>query len=558
MLLFYHWYDIETSQDGGNVKISTDGGSTWTLIFPVEGYPGIATWDNVGIPDQPCYTSSSAGWQLAAFILPVTNGQVFKIRWHFGSDGVVVKPGWYVDDVMGIGFYGLNHDVTAQEILSPTGTINSGTIITPTVVVENWGGFDETFPVVFTIPAVGYYATQNVTIPLGVIDTIEFAPWTAVIGTFDAISFTMLGNDNDLSNDTAYCSFEVVVNDVGVTQILAPLGTILPGTVVTPSAVVENFGNSTETFPVAFNFNGYSSTKTVSNLPSGSTITVEFDPWTAVLGTYNTTAFTQLTGDVVPSNDTAYGSFIVIPPIPLPWEGKVFSPGYWKNHPDSFARYLPVTIAGVTVSEVKQALSILSNPSARDAWKSFLAHFLTTKFNTCYDPALLNAFYNDTARTGEFMENQPVGSIIIVADNYRQTTPRETLLLMKDVFDAINNYPRSPVLWLGPFAGQDYTSNTDDVQGYTTEIPISFNLSKPCPNPTHKTLSLRFGIPNKSRVNLAVYDINGRMVKNLISETKAPGYYRINTDCGGLSSGVYILRMKADKFEAIEKFVVTK
>ena len=36
-----HYYDCETGYDGGNVKISTDGGLTWTLITPAGGYDGI-------------------------------------------------------------------------------------------------------------------------------------------------------------------------------------------------------------------------------------------------------------------------------------------------------------------------------------------------------------------------------------------------------------------------------------------------------------------------------------------------------------------------------------
>ena len=36
---FYHWRDIENSYDGGNVKISIDGGANWTLLVPDGGIP---------------------------------------------------------------------------------------------------------------------------------------------------------------------------------------------------------------------------------------------------------------------------------------------------------------------------------------------------------------------------------------------------------------------------------------------------------------------------------------------------------------------------------------
>jgi hypothetical protein len=89
-------------------------------------------------------------------------------------------------------------------------------------------------------------------------------------------------------------------------------------------------------------------------------------------------------------------------------------------------------------------------------------------------------------------------------------------------------------------------------------VPIYFELFKPVPNPVINDLSISYALPNPSRVEIAIYNINGRLVKNLISETRAAGTYHLNTDCQKLGNGVYIVKMKAGKFEAIEKFVVTK
>ena len=38
MLEFWHYYNSEANYDGGNVKISINGGTTWTLLTPVGGY----------------------------------------------------------------------------------------------------------------------------------------------------------------------------------------------------------------------------------------------------------------------------------------------------------------------------------------------------------------------------------------------------------------------------------------------------------------------------------------------------------------------------------------
>jgi hypothetical protein len=104
-LQFWHWYDTEAAFDGGNVKISTDSGTTWTIITPEGGYPGIANSLNIGIASEPCFTGHIQGyWEQETFILPVDSGQSFMIRWHFSTDGSGGYPGWYIDDVIGFNF----------------------------------------------------------------------------------------------------------------------------------------------------------------------------------------------------------------------------------------------------------------------------------------------------------------------------------------------------------------------------------------------------------------------------------------------------------------------
>lgn len=93
---------------------------------------------------------------------------------------------------------------------------------------------------------------------------------------------------------------------------------------------------------------------------------------------------------------------------------------------------------------------------------------------------------------------------------------------------------------------------------FGNDVPINYELFRPYPNPTANNLSIKFALPKPGNVDIAIFDINGRVVKNLISETRTAGYYHLNTDCQKLGSGVYIVKMKAGKFEAIEKFVVTK
>jgi len=99
MLEFWHWYDTEASYDGGNVKISIDGGGSWNVITPLTGYPGIAGATNP-LSGEPIFCGHNQGfWELAQFDLSGYVGESVMFRCHFGSDISIVYPGWYIDNV---------------------------------------------------------------------------------------------------------------------------------------------------------------------------------------------------------------------------------------------------------------------------------------------------------------------------------------------------------------------------------------------------------------------------------------------------------------------------
>ncbi len=100
MLEFWHYYNTEASYDGGNVKISTNGGTTWTLITPEGGYPA----SNLGVLNGPGYDGNSSGWVFARFNLSGYANQNVQFRFTFASDGGVTGDGWFIDDVRTTGF----------------------------------------------------------------------------------------------------------------------------------------------------------------------------------------------------------------------------------------------------------------------------------------------------------------------------------------------------------------------------------------------------------------------------------------------------------------------
>jgi hypothetical protein len=94
----WHWYDIETFWDGGNVKITTDGGATWTVITPDGGYDGVGNSSNPLSGEEIFTGRGNTRWQFETFDLSAYDGMFVIFRFDFGSDGSITFPGWYIDD----------------------------------------------------------------------------------------------------------------------------------------------------------------------------------------------------------------------------------------------------------------------------------------------------------------------------------------------------------------------------------------------------------------------------------------------------------------------------
>lgn len=80
--------------------------------------------------------------------------------------------------------------------------------------------------------------------------------------------------------------------------------------------------------------------------------------------------------------------------------------------------------------------------------------------------------------------------------------------------------------------------------------PDKFSLNPACPNPFNPQTTITYGIPNKSRVNLTIYDLLGREIKTIVNQEQKTGYYNSiwdGKDKNGklVPSGMYLFRIIA-------------
>lgn len=94
-------------------------------------------------------------------------------------------------------------------------------------------------------------------------------------------------------------------------------------------------------------------------------------------------------------------------------------------------------------------------------------------------------------------------------------------------------------------------------------IPKEYHLYQNYPNPFNSTTIIRYALPNPGDVELTIYNILGQKVWDYKTNHQQPGYYEItwngHNNSGHLvSTGVYIYRIKADKYVSQKKMLLLK
>lgn len=157
VLSFWHIPYLEGSfYDNGYVEITTDNGTTWSLLASYNKY------DCDPVPGQSTALSNDA-WIYSEIDLASYADESIKIRFRLDSDSSLQYAGWAIDDVA------ISASPSWLTLTDDSGTVNSGATADVTlnfdaagmdsgtysanVVVSSNGGEDVTVPVTFTVEA---------------------------------------------------------------------------------------------------------------------------------------------------------------------------------------------------------------------------------------------------------------------------------------------------------------------------------------------------------------------------------------------------------------------
>lgn len=88
--------------------------------------------------------------------------------------------------------------------------------------------------------------------------------------------------------------------------------------------------------------------------------------------------------------------------------------------------------------------------------------------------------------------------------------------------------------------------------------PSRYALCQAFPNPFNPTTTIGFTLPEAMKINLAIYDISGRLVATLVNGWRDAGAHKVTYDASNLASGMYIYTFRAGNFISSSKMVLVK
>jgi hypothetical protein len=113
------------------------------------------------------------------------------------------------------------------------------------------------------------------------------------------------------------------------------------------------------------------------------------------------------------------------------------------------------------------------------------------------------------------------------------------------VIENDNDYIVSSAIWTRSELGIEEPS-------IVSITPKRFAIEKIYPNPLKTQTTIRYSLPAQEKVSLQIYDVSGKIIRNLVNEDKSQGVYTAHwnsRDDNGkmVSAGVYFCRLKAGK-----------
>jgi hypothetical protein len=119
-------------------------------------------------------------------------------------------------------------------------------------------------------------------------------------------------------------------------------------------------------------------------------------------------------------------------------------------------------------------------------------------------------------------------------------------------------------LYLGSWYGLNLNiltqkkTNTTSIDHMFSIVPHKIHLYQNYPNPFNPTTRIFFVLDKSSFVNLKIYNSNGQLISELISQNLQSGFHSFNFDASKFPSGLYFCSLTTDSFKETKRMLLLK
>jgi len=133
-----------------------------------------------------------------------------------------------------------------------------------------------------------------------------------------------------------------------------------------------------------------------------------------------------------------------------------------------------------------------------------------------------------------------------------------------------HNYPEDPLtdqieIILKNHQPSDFSlpKNKPANKEFAVEVPQTFALFQNYPNPFNPATEISYQLPEKSEVELTIFNLQGQKIRTLFSGQQSAGTHRVkwngvDENGNAVASGVYLCQMRAGKFVKARKMLLLR
>ena len=166
----------------------------------------------------------------------------------------------------------------------------------------------------------------------------------------------------------------------------------------------------------------------------------------------------------------------------------------------------------------------------------------------------IDNFSQELYNLGDIAPGDSIGSggYFFVATLNNECNADSTILINVHIYTGENDY------W-----EDNFSINIETLGTTGSTIPTEYILNEAFPNPFNPQTTIKYALPKKGFVTLAIYDLMGRKVKTLISSKKEAGFRSVHWDATNdkgesVSAGMYFYTIESDKFRDTKKMIFLK